>query len=70
MIPSKFFERIESYYSDLLDMILLLSDVESFKANPKGQTVGTVIESHISRGQGPVATVIIQNGTLRAGDFG
>ena len=54
---------------ELLDYVLLVSEVENFKANPKGQVVGTVIESHISRGQGPVATVIVQNGTLRVGDF-
>ncbi len=53
----------------LLDMILLLAEVESFKANPNGKTVGTVIESHTERGKGAVATVIIQNGTLRLGDI-
>ena len=54
---------------NLLEMVLLLSEVENLRANPKGQVVGTVIESHVARGQGPVATIIVQNGTLRVGDF-
>lgn len=52
----------------LLEMILLTAELENFKANPTGQTVGTVIESHTELGKGPVASVIIQNGTLRVGD--
>ncbi len=54
---------------ELLDMALLLAEVEDFKANPKGEVVGTVIESHVARGKGPVATVIVQNGTLKMGDI-
>lgn len=54
--------------SDLLDMVLLLAEVEDLKANPQGVTAGTVIESHTESGKGAVATVIIQNGTLRVGD--
>jgi len=54
---------------DLLEMILLTADVENFRANPEGQVLGTVIESHLSKGKGPVATVIIQNGTLRVSDI-
>ena len=53
----------------LLEMILLMSDLQELKSNPKGAVVGTVIESHIERGQGPSATGIIQNGTLKIGDF-
>jgi len=53
----------------LLEMILLLAEVEDFKANPSGTTAGTVIESHLSKTQGPVASVIIQNGTLKISDF-
>lgn len=52
---------------NLLDMILLSAEVENFQANPSGRTVGTVIESHTESGKGPVATVIIQNGTLEVG---
>lgn len=56
--------------SDLLDMILLVADLdkESIVADPDCPAVGTIIESHVDRGEGPVATVIIQNGTLRIGD--
>lgn len=54
---------------ELLEMILLTAEVENFHANPEGQILGTVIESHISQGQGPVATIIIQNGTLKVGDI-
>lgn len=53
----------------LLEMVLLQAEVENYTANPKGQLLGTVIESHISQGQGPVATIIIQNGTLHVGDI-
>lgn len=54
---------------DLLEMILLTAEVEDFKANPNGKTLGTVIESHLSQGKGPVATVIVQNGCLKVGDI-
>jgi translation initiation factor IF-2 len=54
---------------DLLDTILLVSDVVSPpRANPNRLAVGTVIDSEMERGRGPVATVLIQNGTLRIGD--
>jgi translation initiation factor IF-2 len=55
---------------NLLDMILLVADVEHDKivANPDGPTAGTVIEADIDKGSGPVATIIIQNGTIRVGD--
>ncbi|OGE76381.1 MAG: hypothetical protein A3C85_02080 [Candidatus Doudnabacteria bacterium RIFCSPHIGHO2_02_FULL_48_21] len=52
----------------LLETILLVAEMEELKANPAGQTLGTVIESHLSRGQGAVATVLVQNGTLKVGD--
>lgn len=56
---------------DLLEMILLIADMEKDKmrANPKGVTVATVIESHIDKNEGPVATVLVQNGTLSQNDF-
>lgn len=55
---------------DLLDMVLLTADMDaqSMTANPNSDAIGTVIESHIDKGEGPVATILIQNGTLRAGD--
>ena len=54
---------------DLLEMILLTAEVEDFKANPNGMVLGTTIEAHLSKGKGPIATAIIQNGTLRIGDI-
>lgn len=54
---------------ELLDLILLQSEVLELVSNPKGQTLGTVIESHLSRTLGPVATVLIQNGTLNLSDI-
>lgn len=55
---------------NLLDMVLLLSETEAenMKANPNAKAVGTVVESHIDKGAGPVATILIQNGTLYIGD--
>ncbi|MCL5435593.1 MAG: translation initiation factor IF-2 [Patescibacteria group bacterium] len=52
----------------LLDMILLTAEMENYRANPEGRTVGTVIESHLSKTQGPIASIIVQNGTLRLND--
>lgn len=55
----------------LLDTVLLVADIEKeeIMANPNGGTVGTIIESHVDKHMGPVATVLIQNGTLRIGDI-
>ena len=52
----------------LLEMILLVSDIGEHKANPKRNASGTVIESKLDRGRGPVATILVQDGTLRVGD--
>jgi translation initiation factor IF-2 len=54
---------------DLLDLILLQSEVLELKANPKGQLLGTVIESNLSKTMGSVATILIQNGTLNLSDI-
>lgn len=55
---------------DLLDMVLLVAETEKdqIQADPSAAAVGTIIESHIDKGEGPVATVLIQNGTLKRGD--
>ena len=53
---------------DLLQMILLQADVMELKANPDEMAIGTVIEARLSRGRGPVADVLIQQGTLNIGD--
>ena len=52
----------------LLEMILLVSEVEDLQANPDRLAKGTVIEAHLDKAKGPVATLLIQNGTLRTGD--
>lgn len=54
--------------NELLEMILLLAEVQELKADPAGTAVGVVIESRLDKGRGPVATVLVQNGTLRIGD--
>jgi translation initiation factor IF-2 len=53
----------------LLDMILLVAEVEDLSANPDRPARGTVIEAHLDKAKGPVATLLIQNGTLRVGDI-
>ncbi|MEH7177174.1 translation initiation factor IF-2 [Neobacillus vireti] len=52
----------------LLEMVLLVSEVEEFKANPNRKAVGTVIEAQLDKGRGSVATLLVQNGTLKIGD--
>ncbi len=54
---------------ELLDMILLTAEVLELKANPKRQARGLVIEAQLDKGRGPVATVLVQKGTLHVGDF-
>ena len=54
---------------DLLEMVLLTADVLELKANPKRQARGLVIEAELDKGKGPVATVLVQKGTLHVGDF-
>jgi len=53
---------------NLLEMILLQAEIMELKANPARSARGTIIESRLDKGRGPVATVIIQNGTLKVGD--
>ncbi len=53
---------------DLLEMIILTADMMELKANPDRAAKGTVIEARLDKGMGPVATVLVQNGTLHAGD--
>lgn len=53
---------------NLLEMILLLADVNQYKANPDRKARGTIIEARLDKGRGPVATVLVQSGTLRTGD--
>ncbi len=53
----------------LLEMILLVADLQDLKANPNRPAVGTVLEAKLDRGRGPVATMLVRNGTLQVGDF-
>jgi translation initiation factor IF-2 len=53
----------------LLEMILLVSDLQDLKANPSRPALATVLEAELDRGRGPVATVLVRNGTLHVGDY-
>ena len=55
--------------NDLLENVLLVAEVKELKANPNRRARGLVIESKLDRGRGPVATVLVQNGTLHQGDY-
>ncbi|EAD2766393.1 translation initiation factor IF-2 [Listeria monocytogenes] len=63
-ISAKFGEGLEN----LLDMILLVSEVEELKANPDRRAIGSVMEAELDKGRGPVATLLVQDGTLNIGD--
>jgi translation initiation factor IF-2 len=52
----------------LLEMVLLVTELSELKANPKRNAAGTVLEAKLDRGRGPVATILVQDGTLRVGD--
>ena len=53
----------------LLEMILLVAEIQDLKANPARPAMGTVLEAKLDRGRGPVATVLVRNGTLKVGDY-
>ena len=53
---------------ELLEMIILTAEVKELKANPNRKAKGTVIEARLDKGRGPVATILVQNGTLKVGD--
>ncbi len=55
--------------NDLLEMIILTADMMELKANPDRAAKGTVVEARLDKGMGPIATVLVQNGTLKAGDI-
>jgi translation initiation factor IF-2 len=54
---------------ELIEMILLVADLQELKANPKRDAVGTIVEAQLDKGRGPVATAIVQTGTLKVGDI-
>ncbi len=53
---------------DLLEVVLLVADLQELKADPKRPAAGTIVEAELDKGRGPVATVLVQTGTLRIGD--
>ena len=53
---------------DLLEMVLLTAEMEDYKANPNRLAVGSVIEARLDKGRGPVATLLVKNGTMKVGD--
>ena len=55
--------------NDLLEMIILVADMKELKANPDRAAKGTVIEARLDKGRGPIATMLVQNGTLHVGDI-
>ncbi len=64
-ISAKFNKNID----ELLEMVTLVADMKELKANPNRNAKGTVIEAQLDKGRGPVATVLVQNGTLKTGDI-
>jgi len=60
--------RTKQGLDTLLEMVLLVADMEDLKANPERFARGTIIESKLDKGRGPVATLLVQSGTLRVGD--
>jgi translation initiation factor IF-2 len=60
--------RTRQGVDDLIDMILLVADLQELTANPKRPAVGTIVEAELDKGRGPVATALVQTGTLRVGD--
>ncbi|MBO0431982.1 translation initiation factor IF-2 [Enterococcus sp. DIV0660C] len=63
-ISAKFGQNIE----ELLEMVLLVSEVEDLKADPTQRAIGTVIEARLDKGKGPISTLLVQQGTLHVGD--
>jgi len=55
--------------TELLDLVLLIADMKELKADHKGSALGTIIESHIDKSEGPIATILVQAGTLMTGDM-
>jgi len=60
--------KLRMNIEDLLEMVLLVADMRELKANPNRRAKGTVIEAKLDKGRGPVASILVQNGTLKSGD--
>src|SRR5438445_12336925 len=67
MVPV--YARTKQNLELLLEMILLVAEIQDLKANVNRPAMGTVLEAKLDRGRGPVATVLVRNGTLRVGDY-
>jgi translation initiation factor IF-2 len=61
--------KMKTNLDELLEMILLVADMQELKANPTRPAMGSVLEAKLDRGRGPVATVLVRNGTLHVGDY-
>jgi translation initiation factor IF-2 len=55
--------------NDLFEMLILVSDLQELKANPNRAAIGTIVEAQLDKGRGPVATALVQTGTLKVGDI-
>lgn len=66
MVPVSAYKK--TGIGDLLEMVLLVAEMQEIKANPNRPAQGTIIEAQLDKGRGPVATVLVQKGTLRIGD--
>jgi translation initiation factor IF-2 len=60
--------RTKQGIGDLLEVVLLVADLQELTANPKRSAVGTIVEAQLDKGRGPVATALVQTGTLKVGD--
>jgi len=60
--------KMRTNIEELLEMVLLVADMKELKANPNRRAKGTVIEAKLDKGRGPVASILVQNGTLKVGD--
>jgi translation initiation factor IF-2 len=61
--------KMKQGIDDLLEAVLLVADNADIRANPKGKVIGTVIEAEVEKARGTIATLLVQNGTLNAGDL-
>ena len=61
--------KMKKNIDGLLEIVLLVADIEEFKANPEKPAAGTIVEAELDKNRGPVATVLVQNGTLRPDDI-
>ncbi len=61
--------RARTGLDDLIEMVLLVADLQELTANPKRSAIGTIVEAQLDKNRGPVATVLVQTGTLKVGDI-